>query len=83
MKAIENNQIFTEVSSEEAVTINGGRGLSPSDYINSIVIASGAWRYVPYARRAVGNGQRLAYQRGGTTGQLNYLLGAANRLSRF
>ena len=24
MKAIENNQIFTEVSSEEAVTINGG-----------------------------------------------------------
>lgn len=24
MKVIENNQIFTEVSSEEAVTINGG-----------------------------------------------------------
>ena len=77
MKA-ENNQIFTEVSSEEAVTINGGNG-----YINSIVIASGAWRYVPYARRAVGNGQRLAYQRGGTTGQLNYLLGMANRLTLF
>ncbi|NJO61737.1 MAG: hypothetical protein HC836_26890 [Richelia sp. RM2_1_2] len=77
MKA-ENNQIFTEVSSEEAVTINGG-----NYYINSIVAASGAWRYVPYAKRAVGNGQRLAYQRGGTTGQLNYLLGMANRLTRF
>lgn len=72
--------MFTEVSSEEAVTINGG---SVAGYINSIVAASGAWRYVPYARRAVGNGQRLAYQRGGTTGQLNYLLGAANRLTRF
>ena len=79
MKAIENNQIFTEVSSEEAVSINGGG----SGYINSIVAASGAWRYVPYARRAVGNGQRRAYQRGGTTGQLNWLLGMANRLTRF
>ena len=77
MKA-ENNQMFTEVSSEEAVTINGG-----NDYINSIVIASGAWRYVPRAKRFVGNGQRLAYRSGGTTGQLNWLLGMANRLSRF
>jgi hypothetical protein len=80
MKA-ENNQMFTEVSSEEAVTINGGSVISR--YINSVVAASGAWRYVPYARRAVGNGQRLAYQRGGTTGQLNYLLGMANRLTLF
>ncbi|MDZ8141137.1 MAG: hypothetical protein RM049_38620 [Nostoc sp. DedQUE04] len=46
MKA-ENNQIFTEVSSEEAVTINGGSGFYPvyagySSYINSFVAASGA-----------------------------------------
>ena len=78
MKA-ESNQMFTEVSSEEAVNINGG----VSGYINSIVAASGAWRYVPYARRAIGNGQRAAYQHGGTRGQLNWLLGAANRLTLF
>ncbi|MGB3655210.1 MAG: hypothetical protein WBA41_28950 [Rivularia sp. (in: cyanobacteria)] len=80
MKA-ENNQMFTEVSSEEAVTINGG--YDPLSYINSLVIASGAWRYVPAARSAVGNGQRAAFQRGGTTGQLNWLLGTAYNLSRF
>jgi hypothetical protein len=82
MKAIENNQIFTEVSSEEAVTINGGS--DTLRYINSLILQRpSAIGYVPAARRFVGNGQRLAYQRGGTTGQLNWLLGMANRLSRF
>lgn len=89
MKA-ENNQMFTEVSSEEAVTINGGyyNGHYPvypgySSYINSFVAASGAYNYTPYAKHVIGNGQIQAYQAGGTTGQLNYLLGAASSLSRF
>lgn len=82
MKAIENNQIFTEVSSEEAVTINGGSLYSR--YINSLIVQRpSAIRYVPAARRFVGFAQRLAYKGGGSTGQLNYLLGMANRLSRF
>ncbi len=77
----ENNKMFTEVSSEEAVTINGGNVISR--HINSVVAASGAWRYVPRAKRFVGNGQRIAYRIGGTRGQLNWLLGAANRLTLF
>lgn len=82
MKAIENNQMFTEVSSEEAVTINGG--YDSSSFINSLILQRpSAIAYVPAAKNYFGQGQMQAYMTGGTTGQLNYLLGWANNLSRF
>lgn len=84
MKLIENNELFREINQEEATQINGGfRQDTIARFIDRVSGASGAFRFAPITDRLVARGQINALLQGGTKGQLDYLLGLANRLTRF
>jgi hypothetical protein len=79
MKTPQTDRLFTQLSDNEAETINGGDGLS--NYINSIAGSIGAYPYIPVANAVVSQDLINAYLQNGTSGQVYYLLDAVNLLS--
>jgi hypothetical protein len=78
MKMTETDGLFTELSDNEAETINGGDELSY--YIGGIAVATGAYQYTPIFDYYYAEGQLYALLTSGPTGQLNFVLDQANAL---
>lgn len=79
MKTTQTDRFFTPLSNTEAETINGGNVIY--DYIATFIIPSGNVQFLPFFNEVVAFDQFNAFADGGSLGQLNYLLSAADFLS--
>ncbi|MBN8564235.1 MAG: hypothetical protein J0L70_27250 [Leptolyngbya sp. UWPOB_LEPTO1] len=92
MNTINHTSLFTDVTSDESASVNGGfGGLGGFDFqgqfYNSLVpFLPDPWIYplqVQFFDNVVSWGSLDAFLQGGTTGQLDFLLGAARQVGGF